>query len=228
MHSGCGQVIELILESDEVQARIACPPPLIPAPGQYLLASSASFLDPLPVPLFSTESTPLGFIACAPIPKTWTPGAEIALRGPLGRGFALPPSARKVALIPFDGKADRLKALIRPALQQGAGVALVSDLDVERLSDEVEVQPFSLLEEVLAWADYAAFDVLRENLPGLRERLGGSSQVWAGKEAQVLVRTPMPCGGVAECGVCAVTLKSGWKLACKNGPVFDWAEIPAG
>ncbi len=151
---------------------------------------------------------------------------ELALRGPLGRGFLLPPSARKVALIPFDEDASRLRALVAPALKQGAAVVLLGDSDMGSLPDEVEVQPFSLLEDVLAWADYAAFDVLRENLPGLRERLGGSNRVWAGKEAQVLVRTPLPCGGVAECGVCAVTLKSGWKMACKDGPVFDWAEIP--
>ncbi|MEW6288010.1 MAG: hypothetical protein AB1509_17505 [Chloroflexota bacterium] len=225
MHAGHGQVVELILEDGEVRARISCPPHLIPAAGQYLLASCASSFDSLPVPLFSTESTPSGFIACAPIPKAWTPGVELALRGPLGRGFLLPPSARKVALIPFDEDASRLRALVAPALKQGAAVVLLGDSDMGGLPDEVEVQPFSLLEDVLAWADYAAFDVLRENLPGLRERLGGSSQVSAGKEAQVLVRTPLPCGGVAECGVCAVTLKSGWKMACKDGPVFDWREV---
>jgi dihydroorotate dehydrogenase electron transfer subunit len=93
------------------------------------------------------------------------------------------------------------------------------------LPDEVEIQPFSVLEEVLAWADYIAFDVSRENLPGLRERLEKVKQASAGREAQVLVRTPVPCGGVAECGVCAVRLKSSPKLACKEGPVFDLREI---
>lgn len=233
MHTGKGQVVELVLEDGHRQARISCPADLIPAPGQYLLAGIASSSDPLPVPLFSTESTPFGFatapyshfIASAPIPETWTPGTRLALRGPLGHGFALPASARRVALVPFDGSADRLKALIRPALRQGAAVVLLSDSDGERLPDEVEVQPFSALEEALAWADYAAFDVSRESLPGLRERLGGLNQPPAGREAQVLVRTPVPCGGVAECGVCAVRLKSSPKLACKDGPVFDLGEI---
>jgi len=225
MHTGKGQVVELLLDDGHRQARISCPADLVPAPGQYLLAGGASPSDPLPVPLFSTESTPFGFTASAPIPEAWTPGTEIVLRGPLGRGFELPASSRKVALVPFDGSADRLKGLIRPALRQGAGVVLVSGTDGERLPDEVEVQPFSALEEVLAWADYVAFDVERGNLPGLRERLGGLNQPSAGREAQVLVRTPVPCGGVAECGVCAVTLKSSWKLACKDGPVFDLREI---
>jgi hypothetical protein len=25
--------------------------------------------------------------------------------------------------------------------------------------------------------------------------------------------------------LCAVNLKSAWKLACKDGPVFDWMEM---
>lgn len=225
MHTGTGQVLELILENGQRLARISCPADLVPAPGQYLLAGAASSSDPLPVPLFFTESAPFGFTASAPIPETWLPGQEIALRGPLGRGFELPATSRKVALVPFGGLADRLKGLIRPALGQGAAVVLVSDTDGEHLPDEVEVQPLAALEEVLAWADYAAFDVERGKLPGLRERLGRVKQVPAGKEAQVLVRTPVPCGGVAECGVCAVTLKSSPRLACKDGPVFDLREI---
>ena len=31
----------------------------------------------------------------------------------------------------------------------------------------------------------------------------------------------MPCGGAAECGICAVPFGRGWKLACKDGPVFE-------
>jgi hypothetical protein len=121
--------------------------------------------------------------------------------------------------------ADRLKGLIGPALGQGAAVVLVSDTDGEHLPVEVEVQPFAALDEVLAWADYAAFDVSRESLPGLRETLGGVKQVPVARDVQVLVRTPVPCGGIAECGVCAVTLRSSPKLACKDGPVFGLMEI---
>ena len=43
--------------------------------------------------------------------------------------------------------------------------------------------------------------------------------------SQVLVLTDMPCGGLAECGVCAVDLKRGWKLACMHGPVFALSEL---
>ena len=224
MHTGKGQVSELILEDGYRHARVSCASNLIPAPGQYLLAGDGSD-SPLPVPLFHTDSAPQGFIASAPIPDSWDPGTELHLRGPLGHGFDLPLSARKVGLITFDVSPARLRGLIRPALKQEAAVVLVCNSGVENLPDEVEVHPLSALNDIVDWADYLAFDVTRENLNQLQEGLEKLNQVAAGKDAQILVRTPVPCGGVAECGICAVTLKSSWKLACKDGPVFDWMEL---
>lgn len=137
----------------------------------------------------------------------------------------MPTSARRLALVPFGDSSVRLRGLIQPALTQGAAVVLLSHSDGERLPDEVEVQPFSALDEVLSWADYIALDVARDGLPELRERLVGLDQASVKKEAQVLVHASVPCGGVAECGVCAVSLRSGWRLACKDGPVFGLGDI---
>ena len=53
----------------------------------------------------------------------------------------------------------------------------------------------------------------------------GAGGPWRAGEAQALIVTPMPCGGIAECGVCAVTVRRGWKMACKDGPVFDLKEL---
>jgi NAD(P)H-flavin reductase len=224
MHIGKGQVFELILDSGDRHARISCPPNLIPAPGQYLLASDGSD-SPLPVPLFYTDSAPQGFIAAAPVPNTWNPGTKLHLRGPFGRGFILPLSARKVAIVVFEAAASRLKGLIQQGLKQDAAVVLVCDSAADDLPADVEVQPLSALGEVVEWADYVAFDVARENLSQLGERLGKQNQLLSGMRSQVLVRTAVPCGALAECGVCSVVLKSGWKLACKDGPVFDWREL---
>ena len=214
MYTGKGQVVELILEDGFRHARISCAGKLIPSPGQYLLAGTASHSDPLPVSLFSTESAPESgnmpplryFIAPAPIPENWTPGTELTLRGPLGHGFTLPSSARKVALVAFDNSPARLQGLMRNALKQGAAVVLVCDSNESHTPDEVEVQPLSALSEIVAWADYIAFDVAREKLLELKEMMGKQNQTSVKGDAQVLIRTSMPCGGVAECGVCAVTL----------------------
>jgi NAD(P)H-flavin reductase len=224
MHTGKGQVLELILEDGYRYLRVSCSSNLIPSPGQYLLAGAGSDA-PLPVPLFYTDSAPQGFIGAGPLPDPWHPGMELHLRGPLGHGFSLPLSARKVGLISFDVSPARLRGLISPALRKGAAVVLVCNSSADHLPDEVEVQPMSALHDIVEWSDYLAFDVERENLNQLRERLGKLNQAAAGKEAQALIYTPVPCGGVAECGVCAVTLRSTWKLACKDGPVFDWREL---
>jgi len=224
MSTGKGQIVELILEDGCHYVRVACPPNLIPNPGQYLLASDGSD-SPLPVPLFYTDSAPQGFVAAASMTAAWNPGIELHLRGPLGRGFGLPPAARRIGLVAFDGSPARLTGLIRPALKQDAAVVLVGSFTPDNLPDDVEVQPLSTLNDILDWADYAAFDIARENLHQLREQLGKRNSLAVGLGAQVLIRTAIPCGGIADCGVCAVTLKTEWKLACKDGPVFDWGEV---
>jgi NAD(P)H-flavin reductase len=224
MHTGTGQVLELILEDENRYVRLSCSASLIPMPGQYLLASDGSG-TPLPVPLFYTDSAPQGFIAAAPSTAFWRPGLTLHLRGPLGRGFSLPPTARKIGLVAFDDSPARLRGLIRQALRQDAAVVLVGSSSSDNLPDDVEVQPLTELNDILEWADYAAFDIARENLHQLKEQLGKRNQLVSVRDAQVLVRTPIPCGGIAECGVCAVTLTSEWRLACKDGPVFDWRDL---
>jgi hypothetical protein len=223
MQIGKGRVIELILQDGLRSARLSCVENLIPSPGQYLLAEDSSSL--LPVSLFYTDSVPSGFIAAPPVPDSWSPGAEIRLRGPLGRGFVLPVLSRRVALVAYDDNPTRLRGLIRPSLSQNAAVVLVGAAVSADIPDEVEMQPSSALSDVCEWADYIAVDVARENLPRLRESLGKLNRISAAPEAQALIRTPIPCGGLADCGVCAVTLRSNWMMACKDGPVFAWRNI---
>jgi len=71
------------------------------------------------------------------------------------------------------------------------------------------------------WADYLALAAPRASLPGRRERPGWPRPPQVPREAQALVVTPMPCGGLADCGVCSVEVKRGMELACKDGPVFN-------
>jgi dihydroorotate dehydrogenase electron transfer subunit len=224
MKHGTGELTELYLENGLRGGRLLCAQNLIPAPGQYLLAHDGSDA-PLPVPVFSAGPVPGGFLLAPAIPQTWQPGASLSLRGPLGRGFSLPAAARNIALVSLGETSARLKPLLTAALGQGASIVLVSDLDLAELPPEVEVQPLAALVEIAKWADYLAIDVPREFLLGLREMLGFSKQARVRFEAQVLVVTPMPCGGLAECGVCAVTTRRGWKMACKDGPVFDLREL---
>ncbi len=214
---GTGELTEVYLENGLTGGRLLCPQNLIPEPGQYLLAHDGSN-SPLPAPVFNAGPVSGGFLLAPPIPSTWQPGTTLSLRGPLGKGFSLPPSARRVALVPLGETSARLRPLLATALEQSAALVLVSDLDLPDLPPEVEIQSVSALAEVAQWADYLAIDIAREALPELCEMLGSSKQAWVALEAQVLVVTPTPCGGLAECGVCAVTTRRGWKMACKDGP----------
>jgi NAD(P)H-flavin reductase len=228
MHKGTGKVSEIFLEAGAA-ARIECPETLIPAPGQYVHAYAIGSNAPLPFALFPSgpiASNPIasgsiasglstgGFLAAPPIPAEWIPGTRLILRGPLGKGFRLPRTARRIALIGLDHSPGRLLALIGPAIDQDAAIALASDNAPANLPLAMEIIPLSSLTELLNWADYAAIDLPRDQLPQI-------ATLRLPAETQVLIHTSMPCGALAECGACAITVKRGWKLACKDGPVFD-------
>ncbi|MCB0120543.1 MAG: hypothetical protein KDD72_16020, partial [Anaerolineales bacterium] len=119
----------------------------------------------------------------------------------------------------------RLLGLIPLALKQTAEIVLVSDREAGELPEIVEVQPLRALMDVLQWSDYSAVDAERENLSRLKEMLEGNPQVTAKSDAQVLVRALMPCGALADCGVCALSLRHEWKMICKDGPVFWLKEL---
>jgi dihydroorotate dehydrogenase electron transfer subunit len=228
MHLGEGDLAEIFLGPYGPGGRILCPSELIPAPGQYLLVqnsiSHATRPDaPLPAPVFPAGSTPGGFLAAAPLPSVWTPGTHLHLRGPLGHGFSVPPGVRRVALWAFDGSPDSLRPLIPAALGQAAALVMISEGPAFDLPEEVEVQPLGAADEVLVWADYLAVAARRASLDAFRERFREHAK--AAPPGEILVGAPLPCGGLADCGVCAVTIRAGWQMACKDGPVFDLKDV---
>ena len=220
------KIAERFLDEHRAAARIHCAPTLIPAPGQYLLAHDpASDSAPLAAPVFCASRLADGFLAAAPLPRAWTPGLMLSVRGPLGRGFRLPASARRVVLAAQDVSPSLLLSLLEPAFAQGASVALTCDAPPDDLPAQVEIQPWRALKDLCHWADYLALGVTRESLPGLVADSGLGNPLRAVNEMQIFVAAPMPCGGVGQCGVCSVVSSRGFKLACEDGPVFDLAEL---
>ena len=223
-----GKVVELVLVDGLSAARIVCLPRLIPPPGTYLLAYSPGSDSPLATTIFRAgffgdphSMGEDGFLIAPPVPESWTPGTRLYLRGPLGHGFAMPATARRIALAAYDSSPRRLLALLKTAFKQEAEVTLVCESQPDDLPLQVEVQPLRALAEVCGWADYLAVDTARESIPALKQILGKVSPLKIPNQAEILVRTPMPCGALAECGVCSVELRSGIQLACEDGPVFD-------
>ena len=231
MHTAKGCIEEIYLD-DRRAARLSCPAALIPAPGQYLMASSSADKQAtLSQPLFSAGTSPNGFFVAPPLPAHWLPGAELKLRGPLGHGFTLPNSARKVALIAWHLPGSRILALLEPALAQKASVVLLTDQHPANLPSVLEILPLSALPEIVHWSDYLGLETERAQLPALLPLLlpklgsGYAQQTnlpTLSGSAQILVDTPLPCAGMADCALCAVHLPPAkdYRLACKDGPVF--------
>jgi hypothetical protein len=204
-------------------AWIVCPESAVPVAGAYLLGSEER--DVLPVPLFLEASAEGGFIAAPPLPRGWEPGLRLDLRGPLGRGFNLPQGLNRLGVAAFGETTSRLYPLIEQALRRGAAVSLFTDLPVADLPSAVEVNPLSSLPEGLAWADFLALDLPLPKLAELDGRLGLAGSRRLACPGQALLSAPMPCGGMADCGVCAAHIGRIWKLVCKDGPVFDLKEL---
>jgi len=212
--------------SGSVTAWIACPPSAVPAPGRYSLATVVGNSDAvLPVTLFASQVSEHGFLAASPLPASWIPGLSLRLRGPLGKGFNLPEGTRRLALVTCGDSNSRLAALAQQAAAGGADIAWFTDVPLPPVPAAYEVNPLRLLPEALDWADFLALDAPLPRLAGLRGVLGIRSEQRLPCPAQVLVYTPMPCGGMAECGACAVPARRGWKLACQDGPVFDLDDL---
>ncbi len=221
MHLAKGLIDEIFIQGYRA-AHVSCPPTLIPAPGQYLLAQADSDPgSPLPYPVFASEVTSRGFYAAAPLPPGWLPGTSLNLRGPLGHGFDLPASARKLALLEVDRHNAGLFGLLEPALKRSMEITIVTQSSYPDLPASIEILPAEGLAEAARWADLVAASLSREHLPALKQQLPRETLAYA----QALIHTNMPCGALAECGICAVHHARGWLLACKDGPVFPLNQL---
>jgi Iron-sulfur cluster binding domain of dihydroorotate dehydrogenase B len=221
-----GKVLEIRLDGYDEAAWIACPPAAIPQPGQYLSAWSPLDQEAaLGSTIFAGEIGPHGFLAVPPIPPSWEPGTPLVLRGPLGRGFELPDTAKRLALVALGDRLSRLLPLGLQAIQSGMAVALFTDCALPILPSAMEVNPLSALHEAYEWADSIAIDLAIEQLENLRQKLLLDRGDRLPCPAQALVVSPMPCGGLADCGACGVPARHSWKMICQDGPVFNLDEL---
>ncbi len=231
-----GRITEIVSGINKrVSFRIDSSPEVIPDPGEYLLANDPDDSDSvLPVPLFRVGTSSQATLqSTSEIPSGWGPGSTLNLRGPLGTGFQIPTDTRHLALAALGGSFARLLPLVNPALENGADIALfitaaqlsASPFKFAPLPAAIETHPLSALPESLKWADTLALDVPLDVLPTVRQILALDPHEIPPCLAQALIITPMPCGAIAECGVCAVPAPKRFKLACKDGPVFDLKRL---
>jgi hypothetical protein len=228
MAATTAKLIEVFQSGQERSGVLDLPGSQWPQAGQYLPCQrdDDSIIQPLPINLFRVIGPESG-LSVSPLPENWLPGDQLNLLPPHGNGFIIPESARRVGLLAFEVPPLRLLPLIKPALAQNASLTLFVDPHKDKdilnwIPSIVEIVPLSAFAENLSWLDYLAVDLPLERLNALSAILGDTKLTFSG---QVLLRTPMPCHGVGECGVCSVKTQHGWRLVCKDGPVFSLEEV---
>jgi dihydroorotate dehydrogenase electron transfer subunit len=227
MHSHTGTVQEMLLDQrGRTAVRVSCPVQAIPSPGRYVLAHALSEVDAaLSFPLFPSHISLDGFTSTPGASASWEPGTILSLRKLAGHGFTIPASSQHLLLAALGDGIERLLPLINLALENRRGVALFTDVWTPSLPAAVEVRPLSDLPGAIEWADALCCELPLEQLAVLRQVLGLDSEDRLIFHAEALIETPMPCGGIADCGVCAVKGTRKWKYSCRDGPVFDLNEL---
>lgn len=222
-----GRIMDVSQAENDWNVSFLLEKPVNVLPGQYFKvrrSESGEILSSTVFPILTDETRLQGLPVAQPV---WRRGEEIQLFGPFGKTFTLPEHKSRVGIyVPANAPAICLLPLIEKTLTQGHEVTLVSSSFLSGLLAEVEVLPLNHAGEVFAWADYLASVALLADirtvsaqiLP-LRPRLNRP------REDELLVLAEMPCAGMAVCEMCSLQTKSGWKHACKEGPVFNLTEF---
>lgn len=249
----------LVLSQEEVCQDIflmwlSCPPVARGAtPGRFLMIRCGQGLDPLlPRPMsfhrFRQAGGERQFAILYDVRgrgtawlSTRRPGDELAVFGPLGRGFAPNPSAHNLLLVAGGLGVAALVALADEAAARGKAVTLLQGARTaarlyppELLPPEVEVLSATedgsagqrgyvtdLLPQHLPWADQVfacgpnpMFATIAEIVRHARSR----------KPVQALLEERMACG-TGICYGCAVLTRRGVRLVCRDGPRFDLHQL---
>ena len=104
-----------------------------------------------------------------------------------------------------------------------AAVAWVTDQLSIELPPQVEVLKSTDFLEAVNWGDACAVALTVRRLTEFQQT--HSFKPAERMKIEVLLDAPMICGN-SHCGVCAVETIKGWKLACKDGPVFRLGDLP--
>lgn len=168
-----------------------------------------------------------------------SPGDRIEIMGPLGRGFSLPPQPENLLLIAGGTGIAPLLFLAEAAFKSGHSVILLMGA-----ASTLELYPPNLLPQNLE-----TLLSTEDGLRGMRGKVtdllplvaGRFDRAYAagpvdmyrqlqrrpelqGKPLQVSLEVRMGCG-YGACLGCSVPTRSGNRLVCRDGPVFDLSEL---
>ena len=200
-------------------------------PGQYLAANLADdTLAVLPEILFIEKIGGHEVTICPGKLDGWHPGKTVIFRGPLGKGMDIPQFTKHLAIISLDVNPARVLSLTAYGLEKQMDVVMAGDWVADNaisadISPKIELALLSQMQELAQWADYLLLDVPHFRLGEIGKLVQSVPALVRPGFAQVLVSADMPCAGIADCRICAVKTRRGYKLACHDGPVFQLSEL---
>jgi NAD(P)H-flavin reductase len=192
-------------------------------PGQYIMAHGDS--DILPIPLYPCGLKESQYTSLVTTSQNWRPGDLLTIRFPLGKGFSLPGTVKRLLMVSGTNNPLRLIPVASRVIEEGGEAAFFTYHLPDRLPVEIEVLTRDQVAEAITWADGIIGDIPLSRLLIWKNLIAGEGSIPQKKTIQVLVDTPMACGGTADCGVCAVKTRHGWMHACTDGPVFPLSEL---
>jgi len=218
-------------------------------PGQYVMVRCGEGQDmplrrPLSVHRISQDGSIALLFAVVGRGTEWlakrNEGDCIDLFGPLGNGFDIDPSSKKLLLVAGGIGIAPLVALGERAVATGKSVMLlIGDTTVDRIYPDhllpTGVETVIITEDGSAGVKGMATDLLPRYVPEadqvfacgplpMYRKMAGMGDVPGGKPVQVILETVLGCG-VGACLGCTVATVHGPRLVCKDGPVFELRDI---
>lgn len=222
-------------------------------PGQWLAAGQpgarAVLAHPFPLSAIDARGNTAGVIYHARhVPAPWfallAPGVVLEVLGPWGRPFHRDPLARHAVLLGSGERLFGLLALAEALIESGAAVAVLHDAPTATelappalLPAAVEYHiatadgtagaagtALDLLPPLLPWADALYAALPGEDYAALRDLVRRYRLRARRGFATVLAEAPLACYAAA-CDGCAVALRDGYGLLCKDGPGFDLLDL---
>lgn len=206
-------------------------------PGQFALVRDPSSLDPYlrrTAWLYSSDrhNLTLTFAATDPIVDRTIAGDVLDVLAPLGHSVELPPAARHVLLVGQGAHIAPLVSIAHHAVKDGRAVVLAviaqadgSIFPSHLLAPEIEYHTSERLDpELIRWSDIVIAGASEESYRSLSESVRNTRFRLEPGFMHVLADLTMPCG-TGACHACAVETARGVRLACTDGPWFDWIEL---
>ena len=176
------------------------------------------------------------------------PGNNVDLIGPLGNGFSVHPDSRNLLLVAGGIGIAPLRFLVDTALGQGKKITLLvgarsaaqlppietppgrnphSGIDIQESTEDGSAGYRGMVTELIGTCKSDRIDQVFACGPPAMYRQMSSSRNELGlerKPTQVSLEMRMGCG-MGFCYACSINTSGGLKQVCRDGPVFELADI---